>query len=294
VARGLIAPATCLFQLSLATPAGARTTLATVENGIFTPLFQVGGNVPAELLPVGTTAKWTRLGVPSQNESGEFTFSGNYKPDGASAVQAITRSSLGSSLAETTGATLGSHPAGSPFTFASFKDPVSSPTGSDFAFPASVGNGPSGPKKAGIFYQAESSSTASVIAIAGEPAPVSAEGARWKSFSSLAVTGGAAGTLFTASLQKGLGALPGPGGITSVDDFGLFAYLPASGDVMELVRENQPLLGKPVKSFSVLKAASGSSGSTRAFNSHQVTLLVTFLDKTISIVSIDFAPPMPE
>jgi hypothetical protein len=69
------------------------------------------------------------------------------------------------------------------------------------------------------------------------------EGAQWKSFTLLAQPGGGTGPLFTAFLQKGVAAKPHPSGITKIDDFALYA-VGSTGDLHELIRENQPLVGK--------------------------------------------------
>ena len=62
----------------------------------------------------------------------------------------------------------------------------------------------------------------------------------------------------------------------------------STGILHELIRENQPLVGKVVKSFSILKATSGTAGATRAFNAnHQIAALVAFTDGTSGIVKID-------
>jgi len=96
-----------------------------------------------------------------------------------------------------------------------------------------------------------------LLAREGDLAPGAPANAQWKNFSSLAQPGGATGPLFTASLQKGTATVPHPSGITSADDFALYGTT-SLGAVFELLRENQPLLGKTVKSFNVLKAISGS------------------------------------
>jgi hypothetical protein len=132
------------------------------------------------------------------------------------------------------------------------------------------------------------------VAREGEQPPAAPSGAKWKTFSSLALPGGDFGPIFTAMLQKGAAGTPGPGGILSIDDFGLYAVDPL-GAPFELVRENQPLLGKTVKMFAVLKAVAGSGGVTRSFNATgSVVLLVTFTDRTTAIVRIDLPLPHME
>ena len=56
-------------------------------------------------------------------------------------------------------------------------------------------------------------------------------------------------------------------------------------DIRLLFREGDTIGGKQVKSFTVLKAVSGSPGVTRAFNdAGQVVWRATFLDGTTAIV----------
>lgn len=89
------------------------------------------------------------------------------------------------------------------------------------------------------------------------------------------------GPIFTATLQSG------PGGIKGNADTALYA-VDSLGTLHELLRENQEIEGKKVKAFSVLKAVSGSAGTTRSFNANQqVVTLVTFTDGSTGIVKID-------
>ena len=162
--------------------------------------------------------------------------------------------------------------------FKTFKDPVLASNHRGLAFSGAVGGGTvTLADDAAIWWQPDGGALTLVAREGMLPvgAPV---GAVWKAFDSLALPGGATGPLFTATL------LQGPGGITALDDAALYG-VDSLGALRELMRENQPLLGKTVKTFTVLKAATGSPGVARSFNSAgEVVSLVTFTDTTPAIV----------
>ena len=61
------------------------------------------------------------------------------------------------------------------------------------------------------------------------------------------------------------------------------------GALRVLIREGQPLNGKTVTSFNVLKASIGSVGVPRSFNNRStITALVTYTDGGTAIVVIAF------
>jgi hypothetical protein len=176
-------------------------------------------------------------------------------------------------------------------TWKSFKDPVPSGTDSTLAFAAQL-NGATSANDDGIWWTPYFSPLR-LVAREGDHPPGAPADAKWKTFSSLALPGGTSGPIFTATLQKGPGITPGPGGITSVDDLGLYG-LDSFGVVVELLRENQPLLGKTVKTFNVIKAVAGTAGSSRSFNgAGEIVVLVTFTDKTTAIVRISVPQVLP-
>ena len=179
-------------------------------------------------------------------------------------------------------------PAGT--TWRSFKDPVHSSVDDGFAFAAQL-KGATSANDDGLWWVPQFG-TPHLVAREGDHPPGAPAGARWKSFSSLALPGGTSGPIFTAMLQKGPGLTAGPGGITSIDDLGLYG-VDSIGTIVELVRENQPLLGKTVQTFNVIKAVAGSSGSSRSFNaSGAIVVLVTFTDKTTALIRIS-VPQLP-
>ncbi len=177
-------------------------------------------------------------------------------------------------------------PSGS--TFVSFKDPVNSLDSDDFAFVATVKGTGITSSNNDTLWLGHGLDLPLLIAREGDATVPNAPGAKWKSFSSVAMPGGHAGPLFTASLVKGLAGAEGPGGITGANDFGFYATDYDTGAVFEIVREGQQVLGdKTVKSFSVLKAVPGSAGSARAFNTlHEIILIINFTDHTSGIVGV--------
>lgn len=119
-----------------------------------------------------------------------------------------------------------------------------------------------------------------LVAREGEQPPAAPAGAQWKSFTSLALPGGGRGPLFAARLRTNIG------GITAADDGALYGT-GSDGIVRELIRENQPLAGRTVRTFSTLNTTSGSAGVTRQFNSAgKILASVTFTDGSTGIVKI--------
>ena len=169
--------------------------------------------------------------------------------------------------------------------FSTFKDPVNSAFDGGVAFlGATKGSGVGTTNNDGLWWR-QGCGCMTLVAREGDEPP-GAPGAKWKAFTSMALPGGATGPVFTASLQRGPGKLAGPGGITSIDDVGLYA-VDSAGQVREILRENQSLLGKTVKTFSALKAVAGSAGVGRSYNSAAaVVALVTFTDHSVAMVRV--------
>lgn len=166
--------------------------------------------------------------------------------------------------------------------FSGFKDPVNSRTDSGIAFAATI-KGPqvrSSNNEILAWRSADGAGIPLVVAREGTDVAAGPAGAKWHSFTSIALPGGGLGPLFTAKLQTGAG------GITSANDCGLYV-LDSTLTVVELLRENQPLGDLVVKRFSVLKAVNGSEGVTRSFNSNrEVVATVTFTDGSNGIVKL--------
>lgn len=116
----------------------------------------------------------------------------------------------------------------------------------------------------------------SIVAREGTAAPEAPDGALWKSFKSLAMP--ARGPLLLGELQRG------PGGVTGADDVGVWA-MGSAGTLRCLFREEDTIGGKKLKSYTVLKAISGTPGVTRSWNdAGEVVWLATFTDGSSAIV----------
>ena len=86
----------------------------------------------------------------------------------------------------------------------------------------------------------------------------------------------------TAKLQVGAG------GVSSSSDAALYG-VGTDGALRQLIGEGQPLDGKTVRSFNVLKASIGSVGVTRSFNNRStIAALVTYTDGGTATVVIAF------
>ena len=183
-------------------------------------------------------------------------------------------------------------------TINALKDPVLSIYGELHVWDASVkGDGVTSANDR-VLYHSFVGQNPSVLAREGFQAVGCEPGAQWKTFNSIAAPSGNTGVLFTAALLSKIvlpdrTVLPGPGGVTSATDVGLWG-VDVMGTQHLLLREGQMINGKPVKSFSVLKAVSGSPGTTRTFNnSGQVVALVTTTDGMTHIVQIDIPNTLP-
>jgi hypothetical protein len=94
-------------------------------------------------------------------------------------------------------------------------------------------------------------------------------GPRWVSFASVAIRS-PGGPLFTATLTDG-----------TIDVWAL----DYTGHLHKLFRTGDLIGGKPLASFSILKALPGTMGMTRSFNSaQQIVWRATFKDGTTGIV----------
>ncbi len=284
------------LSLFFATGVNHAVGIYSFREGSYAPAALLGDSLNSFEVPEG---KWAKLALPSADVTGQnITMLGSLKtgPLGVPFAQAkgIFQSHDGGADWEPvvrSGDFVPGFPKGA--TFTSFKDPLNAPDCADVAFVGSTkGTGVTTATNDGLWFQPD---FAPLMLIAREgDEPPGAPGAKWKGFSSVALSGGESGPLFTATLQKGLRGAAGPGGITGANDFGLYCTNYFTGAVTELVREGNPLLGKTVKNFSVLKAAGGSAGTSRAFNAqHQVVLLVNFTDRSTAIVGIQIPENEP-
>lgn len=280
-----------LVQLSLTGGTIARQVQAYAEPNRLEELFGTGDVLGGSVLPEAT---WSKVGLASGDSVSNMSVLASLTPKVGGVASANAKGIFvthnGASWSPL--ARLGEAASGlsSTAAFSGFKDPVNSSTGAEVAFLGTVkGDSVTTATNDGIWFSPDGVAL-ELIAQEGTRPPGAPALARWKSFSSLALPGGGVGPLFTAFLHKGTTATPDPSGITTLDDFALYG-MDSSGELHELLRENQPLFdqpGKTVKSFSVLKAVAGSAGATRSFNAEgQVAAQVTFTDKLSSIVLID-------
>jgi hypothetical protein len=234
---------------------------------------------------------WSKMDLPSSGNSGaNISVLGTLTSDGVGITSANAKGIFVSNDSGTEWEPLVRITDKAPGVFGTritaLRAPVNSKTGPAVAFRGTFkGSTVTMADNEGIWFSSNGH-TIDLVARKGDLVPGAVVGARWKSFPTLALPGGSAGPLFTAILVKGTATQPHPSSITNIDDFGL--YMKIGGTVLELLRENQPLLNRTVKSFEVLKVASGAAGATRSFNSNsQVVALVTFTDGIASIVRID-------
>ena len=237
-------------------------------------------------LPLGSTslpgATWSTFGQPSASYNyGHMVMGGTLRNGGtAFNVRGIFTNTA-------------NEPAWEPFaragepavgfgtgSFHSFRDPVHAAEGQGFAFLGTArGTGITTQDDTGIWWKSDAG-TLSLVARENDQPPAAPVGAQWKSFDSVALPGNNVGPIFTARLKQNVG------GISGADDFALYGTS-ADGVVRELIRENQTLLGRTVRTFSVLGAAVGSPGVTRTFSNHaRVGVLVTYADRSTGILII--------
>jgi hypothetical protein len=165
--------------------------------------------------------------------------------------------------------------------FAGFKDPVISPGATAFAFggTAVLGTEP----VLGVWWR-EAGGALKLAARSGATPPGAPALAQWRSFTSVASTD--FGPLFTARLVLGLDNTPGPGGITTATDVGLWGTA-SDGLLRALLREGDLFAGKTVRTFTILSAVSGSNGVRRAFTADGAVILrAAYTDGSTEILKI--------
>ena len=151
----------------------------------------------------------------------------------------------------------------------SLKDPVLSPDAMRRAWMGAT-------TAARAVWQKVDASDAEIVALAGTQAAEVPAGALWEGFKSLAISN--RGPLLSAVLAQGAG------GVDGSNDAGLWA-VDGVGALRLLFREGDTIGGKVLKGFTVLKAAAGSPGVTRAFNDNaQVVWRASYTDGTSAVV----------
>jgi hypothetical protein len=162
--------------------------------------------------------------------------------------------------------------------FSAFKDPVSA-SQQHVAFIATVkgdtGSTVTSANNDGI-WTASPEGGMQLIAREGAQPTDAPEGAQWKAFTSIALPEGR-GPLFTATMASKIGtSSPGPGGITTANDTGLWGT-DSAGTLHLLLQEGQAIGESTVKSFAVLTSVLGSPAQTRSFN-EQGSVIVKVTD----------------
>ena len=286
----------------------ATTMLLTLDNGLLTFAdLSLATNGSYEIAHAGglfSEAVFTKLGVPCfapNSDTGyeSLSFLGSLKGGiggvPATGASGIFRTADGDLGRETRLLIQSGKPvsASAGLLWKALKDPVSShldTVGDRVATIASIsGTGVSAANDQVIAHSGDTLGSDQIIAREGSQPPDAPAGAQWSAFTSLAYPANAGGPIFTATLvnktaNPGGPALPGPGGITSVNDTGCWA-VDSTGALRGLFREGDTIGGKTLKLFNVLKATVGSVGSTRAFNSAgEVVWQATFTDGTTAIV----------
>lgn len=225
----------------------------------------------------GSGAEWQRFGLPAQNSvSAAKAFVGTVKA-GTGAATALNNVAIfveedhGSEMFRLV-AKGDSAPGVLGGLFASFKDPVNAGNRS-VAFAATLKNVSGAVTLAnndGIW--AFRSPTLSLVAREGAQPPEAPLGAQWKAFTSLALPEGR-GPIFVASMHSKIGtASPGPGGVTTANDVGLWAT-DSFGALRLLMREGDAIGASTVKTFTVLSSVPGSPAQTRSFNNDAVVIV---------------------
>ncbi len=240
----------------------------TVDQGLQAANSQ--GNPVGSLMPGAT---WASFGAVSETD--RMSFTGVLDKDGTPSAETkgvfVEASGGWSRVAYSTG------PTGiAGVTFKSFKDVVLASNGGGLAFPAVLQGLDVVKENDFSLWWRPPGEDLTLLAREGKPA---VGGGMWKAFTSLAIAGGETGPIFLATLLQGVD------GIDKTNDVGVWAT-DGAGALRLLFREGDTIAsGKQVKNFVVLKAVSGSPGTTHAFNSRaQVLWRVTFLDGRSAIV----------
>jgi len=287
--RGVESTATVDYTMCRVTLADARQAVGYArQDGVFF-LPYVAGVFAADY---GTGALWQSFGVPTQARgSTAMAFVGTVKSGTGSALSTNNVAIFAESDSSFTPAAVvrkGDATGVSGGVFSLLKDPVSAPGRSVAFIGAMKANSTTGISAAndyGIWHRSDSTPL-TLVAREGAQPPEAPAGAQWKSFTSLALGDGNR-PLFVASMHSKTGtASPGPGGITTAKDVGLWAT-DSAGALRLLMQEGDAIGTSTVKTMTVLSTVSGSPAQTRSFNNGgHVILRVTDATNAQHLVSI--------
>ena len=269
--------------------ADGRSTVGYVDMlGAVTPLYTSGDGA----VGYDSGALWLGFGLPTQNAAASaMAFLGTVKSGTGTATSANNVAIFAEEDATYAPARLvskGDAAAGvSGGIFSALKDPVSAGNRSVAFLGTMKANGTTitSADDAGIWHRSDSSALALVARENAQP-PEAPAGAKWKAFTSLALPEGR-GPLFVASMHSKIGTTsPGPGGITTANDIGLWAT-DSNGALRLLLQEGDVIGTSTVKSFTVLSTVAGSPAQTRGFNAGgSVVLKVTDMTGAQHLVQI--------
>ncbi|MBL9116250.1 MAG: HYR domain-containing protein [Verrucomicrobiaceae bacterium] len=209
----------------------------------------------------GGGATWKSFGLPGQNSAGALTFLGVVQGGSSSTANntaLFTEDDSTFTLAKR--ASKGSSAGIGGGVFAGFKDPVNASAGA-YAFVGSMAaNSSAGittSNNDGVWHD-DGVAGPILIAREGAQAPGASDGAKWKTFTSIALPDGRA-PVFYATL------LVGPGGTTTGSDTGIWA-VDYAGEVKKVIQEGDTFGTSTVKGFKALLPVTGSPAQARSFN----------------------------
>jgi hypothetical protein len=257
--------------------------------------FSKGGDVPG----AGTTPRipadsvWRNFGIPAINNSGRIAFVASSSSSEGSVSRIYMHSLLDEQTRDVAETKQPAPGAGDGVLFASFKDPLLNERG-DVAFLANLsGAGVTAVNNQALFVNSTDNDSDRMVAREGaQPAGVPV-GARWKSFISVAFAresnaGGAWTLAFTANMVTGSAGAAGPGGVTRLDDSGL--WLADALQTRLALREGQALavagVSKTVKSFHALKPLASAAPQGHGATPSGVPVQVVFHDNTEALLRV--------
>ncbi len=262
------------------------TVTVTVPARATVPLLALvglkGGPVPPAsvgTLPLPQGSRWAAFGIPAINDARQIAFTASIDLGAGGRTVGLVNGDVENQavLVQKGDAAPGIEGA----VFSSFGPPVLAQDGA-VAFIASVVNlrgQPAVPLRSdkGIWTNAFGSEL-QLIAREGAQAPGAPDGARWTAFQSLALPDGVAGPLFVARIAYA--------GVSGADNIGLWG-MDSTGKIQLLLRENDTMAGKTIRSFAVLSTVPAVPGQTRSFNqAGEVIARVVFTDGAQGLVTI--------
>ncbi len=287
------------------TGTGLFTYILVPTDPVLTLLAKKGGAVPgAGSNGIPAAAIWVSFGAPSINDAGKGTVLATYK-DGTVSTTAI----FGFDVADLPGTMRivakkgGTAPDVSNAVMSTIKDPLLAPDGS-IAWLASLSNAPTTTgavttaDNSAIYLDADGAGPGAAIIVARKGAVATGAAAaavvpqgvdalpEWGTFISVAMDSTCvAFTATLASKTTGLTGAPGPGGVTKLDDFGVWVFNRTSSSTALALREGNPLLGSTIKTINALVARPGSPGQGRGVGNYGDDYLlcrVTLADKRLA------------